>query len=81
MHLLEPQRTRANVQSSTVEAYARFSSGTSKWTKHTIAEHLSIGGNGPVLVGTASQVANGLELWIKEADIDGFNFVSCLFIP
>lgn len=65
---------------STVEAYARFSPGTSKWTKHTIAEHVSIGGNGPILVGTPSQVADGLETWIKEADVDGFNFVST-FLP
>ncbi len=59
-----------------VEGYSRFSPGTSKWTKHTIAEHVSIGGNGPVLVGTPSQVADGLETWVEEADIDGFNFVS-----
>ena len=61
---------------STVEGYARFSPGTSKWTKHTIAEHVAIGGNGPIFVGTPSQVADGLETWVEEADIDGFNFVS-----
>lgn len=61
---------------STVEAYAKFSPGTSKWTKHTIAEHVAIGGNGPVLVGTPSQVADGLETWVREADVDGFNLVS-----
>lgn len=65
-----------NTDRSTVEGYARFSPGTSKWTKHTIAEHVSIGGNGPILVGTPSQVTDGLEAWIKEADVDGFNFVS-----
>ncbi len=61
--------------SSTVEAYARFSPANSKWTKHTVAEHVSIGGNGPVLVGTPAQVADGLETWVREADVDGFNFV------
>lgn len=61
---------------STVEGYAKFSPGTSKWTKHTIAEHVALGGNGPLFVGTASQVADGLEQWIAEADVDGFNFVS-----
>ena len=66
---------------STVEGYARFSPGTSKWTKHTIAEHVSIGGNGPIFVGTASQVADGLEVWIKEADVDGFNFVRTSPLP
>ena len=61
---------------STIEGYARVSPATSKWTKHTIAEHVSIGGNRPIHVGTASQVADGLEMWVKEADMDGFNFVS-----
>lgn len=41
-----------------------------------MAEHVSIGGNGPVLVGTPEQVADGLEAWVSEADVDGFNFVS-----
>jgi alkanesulfonate monooxygenase len=35
-----------------------------------------LGGNGPILVGTAEQVADNLETWIEEADVDGFNFVS-----
>jgi alkanesulfonate monooxygenase SsuD/methylene tetrahydromethanopterin reductase-like flavin-dependent oxidoreductase (luciferase family) len=61
---------------STVDAYARFSPHNAKWTKHTVAEHVSIGGNGPIFVGTAEQVADGLQTWIKEADVDGFNFVS-----
>lgn len=41
-----------------------------------MAEHISLGGNGPLLVGTPSQVADGLQEWIDEADVDGFNFVS-----
>lgn len=41
-----------------------------------MAEHVSLGGNGPLLVGTAAQVADGLETWVHEADVDGFNFVS-----
>ena len=32
------------------------------------------------MVGTPSQVADGLETWIKEADVDGFNFVSLPWI-
>lgn len=69
----------SNAVRSTVEAYARFSPGTSKWTRDVIAEHISIGGNGPVLVGTPSQVADGLEEWVREADVDGFNFAYALF--
>lgn len=59
-----------------MEGYAKFSPPNSKWTKHTVAEHISLGGNGPLLVGTPSQVADGLQEWIDEADVDGFNFVS-----
>lgn len=75
----ELRHVESNAVRSTVEAYAKFSPGTSKWTKHTIAEHVSIGGNGPVLVGTPAQVADGLETWVKETDVDGFNFAYALF--
>ena len=71
--LISPSLSR-----STVEGYARFAPANSKWTKHTVAEHVSIGGNGPVLVGTPSQVADRLEAWVSEADVDGFNLVSDL---
>ncbi|ELQ33823.1 xenobiotic compound monooxygenase [Pyricularia oryzae Y34] len=70
----ELRQVESNAVRSTVEGYAKFSPVNSKWTKHTVAEHISIGGNGPLLVGTAAQVADGLETWIREADVDGFNF-------
>jgi hypothetical protein len=72
----ELRQVESNAVRSTVEGYARFSPGTSKWTKHTVAEHVSIGGNGPIFVGTAAQVADGFQTWIDEADVDGFNIVS-----
>ncbi|EGO56010.1 hypothetical protein NEUTE1DRAFT_47921 [Neurospora tetrasperma FGSC 2508] len=75
----ELREVESNAVRSTVEAYARFSPPGSKWTKHTVAEHVSIGGNGPILVGTPEQVADGLEAWINEADVDGFNFAYALF--
>lgn len=75
----ELRQVESNAVRSTVEAYARFSPQNSKWTKHTVAEHVSIGGNGPIFVGTAEQVADGLEKWIEEADVDGFNFAYALF--
>lgn len=43
------------------------------WTVRQIAQHVGIGGVGPVLVGDPGQVADGLERWIDEAGIDGFN--------
>ncbi|RTE79625.1 hypothetical protein BHE90_005906 [Fusarium euwallaceae] len=75
----ELRQVESNAVRSTVEGYAKFSPPNSKWTKHTVAEHISLGGNGPLLVGTPSQVADGLQEWIDEADVDGFNFAYVLF--
>ncbi len=57
----ELRYVESNAVRATVEAYARISPGVGKWTRQTIAEHVSIGGNGPVLVGTPSQVVDGLQ--------------------
>jgi alkanesulfonate monooxygenase len=38
-----------------------------------VAEHVSIGGIGPVIVGSPATVAVQLESWIDETDLDGFN--------
>ncbi|UNI18439.1 Alkanesulfonate monooxygenase [Purpureocillium takamizusanense] len=75
----ELRQVESNAVRSTVEAYAKFSPANSKWTKHTVAEHVSLGGNGPLFVGTPSQVADGLETWVREADVDGFNFAYVVF--
>jgi alkanesulfonate monooxygenase SsuD/methylene tetrahydromethanopterin reductase-like flavin-dependent oxidoreductase (luciferase family) len=42
-------------------------------TPRIIAETAAIGGLGPVAVGTPDQVADEMERWVREADIDGFN--------
>ncbi|PVH91370.1 Nitrilotriacetate monooxygenase component A/pristinamycin IIA synthase subunit A [Periconia macrospinosa] len=75
----ELRQVESNAVRSTVEGYARFSPGTSKWTKHTVAEHVSLGGNGPIFVGTASQVADSFQIWVDEAGVDGFNIAYTLF--
>ncbi|KAF2845157.1 coenzyme dependent N5,N10-methylene tetrahydromethanopterin reductase [Plenodomus tracheiphilus IPT5] len=43
------------------------------WTPRVIAEKASIGGLGPVPVGSPATVADELERWVREADVDGFN--------
>ncbi|KAI1093831.1 Nitrilotriacetate monooxygenase component A/pristinamycin IIA synthase subunit A [Rostrohypoxylon terebratum] len=75
----ELRQVESNAVRSTVEGYAKFAPGTSKWTRQTVAEHVAIGGNGPIFVGTPSQVADSLEVWVNEADVDGFNFAYALF--
>jgi FMN-dependent oxidoreductase (nitrilotriacetate monooxygenase family) len=46
---------------------------TRRWTVRQVAEHVSIGGIGPVIVGSPATVADQLESWIDETDLDGFN--------
>lgn len=55
-------------------ALASFTKDSGRtWTTRELAQEIGIGGRGPVLVGTASGVADELERWVDEADIDGFN--------
>jgi long-chain alkane monooxygenase len=44
-----------------------------RWTVREVAEHVSIGGIGPVIVGSPATVADQLEGWIDDTDLDGFN--------
>jgi alkanesulfonate monooxygenase len=44
-----------------------------RWTVREVAEHVSIGGIGPIIVGSPATVADQLEGWIDETDLDGFN--------
>jgi FMN-dependent oxidoreductase (nitrilotriacetate monooxygenase family) len=43
------------------------------WTVREAAEHIAIGGFGPVLVGSPETVADEMESWMDETDLDGFN--------
>ena len=64
------------IASSAVEAWSKSTPGVAKWTKITVAQHITVGGLGATVVGTAAHVANEFERWVKEADVDGFNIVS-----
>ncbi|MGX9430498.1 MULTISPECIES: LLM class flavin-dependent oxidoreductase [Bradyrhizobium] len=43
------------------------------WTVREVAEHVSIGGIGPVVVGTPEKVADDIERWFEQTDVDGLN--------
>ncbi|HVN91443.1 MAG TPA: LLM class flavin-dependent oxidoreductase [Candidatus Binataceae bacterium] len=43
------------------------------WTVREIAEFVGIGGMGAIVVGSPETVANELESWVNETDVDGFN--------
>ena len=46
---------------------------TRAWTPRAIGEFVGVGGGGPVMVGSPATVADELERWMDEADVDGFN--------
>jgi hypothetical protein len=48
-----------------------LSGGT--WTVGDIARWTSIGGLGPRIVGSGEEVADQLQEWVEETDVDGFN--------
>jgi hypothetical protein len=43
------------------------------WTVREVAEHVGIGGIGPVVVGTPERVADAIEVWIDQTGVDGLN--------
>ncbi len=43
------------------------------WTKRMLADRFILGSRQPPIVGTAAQVADELQAWVAEADVDGFN--------
>ncbi|MDC4351290.1 LLM class flavin-dependent oxidoreductase [Acinetobacter baumannii] len=48
------------------------------WTIEEIANWNSLGGNGPVLVGSAETISDALQQWIEDTDVDGFNLAYIL---
>jgi alkanesulfonate monooxygenase len=67
---LRPTNTNANQS-----ALESFTTGdpNRRWKIREIAEFVGLGGRGPVVVGSPSQVADLLQQWIEETDVGGFN--------
>ena len=43
------------------------------WTVREVAEHVGIGGIGPVVIGTPDSIADAIEAWVEETGVDGLN--------
>jgi FMN-dependent oxidoreductase (nitrilotriacetate monooxygenase family) len=56
---------------SLVEAFTREPGRT--WTVRELVEYGGLGGPAPKIIGSPTQVADQLEEWIEETDVDGFN--------
>lgn len=63
----------ANKVTSVLNAFTTTSKEVPKWTPRVVAEKVGIGGLGPVGVGSPATVADEMQRWVREADVDGFN--------
>lgn len=66
---LEQNKVRSILDTFT----ARGGDDVPRWTPRTVAEKAAIGGLGHMGVGSPQTVADDMERWIREGDIDGFN--------
>lgn len=58
---------------SILDSFVTTSQEVPKWTPRVVAEKACIGGLGPVAIGSPATVADEMERWIREGDLDGFN--------
>ncbi|GLB03408.1 hypothetical protein AtubIFM57258_007986 [Aspergillus tubingensis] len=63
----------AHKVTSQLDAFTTTSEDVPRWTPRVVAEKAAIGGLGPVAVGSPERVADEMERWVREADLDGFN--------
>jgi FMN-dependent oxidoreductase (nitrilotriacetate monooxygenase family) len=68
---------KTNAQASALEAFTTADPDR-EWTVREIARHAAIGGRGPVVIGSAEEVAEELRAWVEETDVDGFNLAYAL---
>lgn len=53
---------------------------TRRWTVRDAIDYVALGGRGPVIAGGPATVADALQAWADEADLDGFN-LACAETP
>lgn len=69
--LIAASAADSNAIRSAADAFA--SSASDDASVRSIGESVGLGGGGPVLVGGPERIADELEAWADEADLDGFN--------
>ena len=65
------QHQTSNANQSNVEAITKRSAAV--WTKRKLIESFVLGSRQPPIVGSPATVADALQAWMTEADVDGFN--------
>ena len=64
---------KSNAIQSAVANFQAASEDGSEWTVRDIAAWAGIGGLGTRIVGSGSEVADQLQSWVDDTDVDGFN--------
>jgi alkanesulfonate monooxygenase len=67
LRYIQTEATRSALASFTLDDPNRA------WTVRELAEHVAIGGRGPLFVGSPEQIADTLVDWVETTDVDGFN--------
>jgi len=66
-----------NVKSNAIQSVVTNAQGAGgegkQWTVRDIARQGAIGGLGPIVVGSGVEVADHLQDWVADTDVDGFN--------
>jgi FMN-dependent oxidoreductase (nitrilotriacetate monooxygenase family) len=72
-----PDEPIGNVESNAIQSavanFQKVNDDGRPWTVRDIAEWAGIGGLGPRVVGSGAEVAEELQEWVAETDVDGFN--------
>jgi FMN-dependent oxidoreductase (nitrilotriacetate monooxygenase family) len=69
----EPLRhIKTNAVQSSVDAFSN-ADPDKVWTVRELGEWIGIGGLGPLIAGGPETVADALQEWVEETDVDGFN--------
>ncbi|MGI5221025.1 LLM class flavin-dependent oxidoreductase [Nocardia sp. CA-290969] len=63
----------SNAIRSAVAAFQEFDDDGREWTVRDIGRWAGIGGIGPVFAGSGETVADRLQEWVADTDVDGFN--------
>lgn len=63
----------SNAIQSVVSNFAAAAEHGHEFTVGDIGRHSAIGGLGPLIVGSGVEIADQLEQWVAETDVDGFN--------
>ncbi|KAI4870749.1 nitrilotriacetate monooxygenase component A [Hypoxylon rubiginosum] len=63
----------ANKVRSLLDAFTTTSEDIPRWTPRVVAEKAAIGGLAHVAVGSPQTVADDMERWVRDGDLDGFN--------